>query len=253
MLLKKSRLIFIVFILFVFALLTYQSLNKEKDFISDLPVYPLNILERGISSFAGMIKDIFIPGKEKIFKKIDQGESRCLEIKNENERLRKLLELKPLNPGYVTTAEIFARDPTNWFQVLWISKGVNDGISRDMIAVTPSGVVGRIHRVFRDRASILQITDTNSSVAVRIQSSRVEGILEGTGNKKCYLKYVPYEVDVVTGDVVITSGLDALYPEGLLVGYIVNAVKKDGEFFQTIEVLPAQDFKTVEEVAILKR
>ncbi len=130
---------------------------------------------------------------------------------------------------------------------------MNDGISRDMIAVTPLGPVGRIHRVFNDRASILLITNVNSSVAVRIQSSRIEGILEGRGDNRCYLKYVPRETDVKAGEKVVTSGLDGIYPEGLLIGYVTSVKKVNREMFQVIEVALAQNLDTVEEVAIVKR
>ena len=186
-------------------------------------------------------------------KEVERERNEYVEALQENERLRQLLDLKLKRADYVTTAEVFARDPTNWFQVLWIKKGLKDNILKNMIAVTPSGAVGRIHRVLYRRANIVLITDVNSSLAVRFQSSRTEGILEGHGDDKCYLKYIPQEIDVAIGDKVITSGLDGIYPEGVLVGTVSDVKKKSGEFFQTIEVTPSQNPNTVEEVLILKR
>ncbi|MBI4697578.1 MAG: rod shape-determining protein MreC [Nitrospirae bacterium] len=259
--LKKRLFLFIIFILFIFAALTYQGTKGIIDTSAfDFLSYPLKILEQGISAAVSGIKAVFSTNSEREQRKklLEQAavigdRNQCIETRNENERLKALLDLKAQRSDYVTSARIFARDPTNWFQVLWIDKGSKHGIIKDMIAVTPLGVVGRIHRVLKDRASIIQITDVNASVAVRIQSSRTEGILEGNGDKKCYLKYVSQEMDVISGDAVITSGLEGLYPDGLLIGYVTSIIKKDGEFFQVIEVLPAQDFKTIEEVAILKR
>jgi len=122
-----------------------------------------------------------------------------------------------------------------------------------MVAVTPLGPVGKVNRVFDTDASIILLTDVNSSVAVRLQSTRVGGILEGRGDGICSLKYVSKRAEVKTGENVVTSGLDGIFPEGLLVGYVSGVRKEGGEMFQLIQVLPAQDLNAIEEVVILKR
>ena len=137
--------------------------------------------------------------------------------------------------------------------MLWINKGSDDGVAKDMVAVTPLGPVGKIHRIFNDGASIILLTDVNSSVAVRLQSTRVGGILEGKGDGTCSLKYVSKRVEVKVGEKVVTSGLDGIFPEGLLVGNVSGVRKEGDEMFQLISVLPAQDLNTIEEVVILKR
>ncbi len=171
----------------------------------------------------------------------------------ENERLKKLLQLSSDRSDYITTAKVIARDPTNWFQTLWINKGEKDGVVKDMVAVASAGPVGRVHRLFNGGAGIILITDVNSSVAVRLQSSRIEGILEGRGDNACYLKYISKEVSVAVGEKLLTSGLDGIYPAGLLIGYVSDVKKEGEEMFQEIEVSPMQDLSTVEEVAILKK
>lgn len=185
-------------------------------------------------------------------KELEQEKNKFIEALSENERLRALLKLKSKRIEYVTTAEVFARDPTNWFQILWINKGEEDGIQKDMAALGGWGLVGRTHKVLKNTANIILITDANSSVAVRLQSLRREGILEGRGGDKCYLKYIPEEEDVRVGERVITSGLDGIYPEGIQVGYISRVIKKGYGLFQYIEVTPLENLNKVEEVAILK-
>jgi rod shape-determining protein MreC len=262
--LKKKLYLFIVLIILVFVLLTYQSIKGKSGFL-DFPLYPLKILSKGGSAVINGVKNavntyILIVGKEEenrrlLYKisKFEQEKNRYIEIELENERLRKILQLTSKRPDYITTAKIFARDPTNWFQMLWINKGTSEGITKDMVAVTPVGPVGRVHRVFRNGGNIILITDINSSVAVRLQSSRIEGILEGKGDNTCYLDYVSNKVDVKVGERIITSGLEGIYPEGLLIGYVTNVKKEGEEVFQLIEVAPAQDLNKVEEVAIFKR
>jgi len=88
---------------------------------------------------------------------------------------------------------------------------------------------------------------------VRLQTSRVEGILEGRGDNTCYLKYISKEVNVAVGEKLLTSGMDGIYPAGLLIGYVSDVTKEGEEMFQEIEVSPLQKLSTVEEVAILRK
>ena len=262
--LKKKIIFFAVIIFLVFGLLTYQSIKGEGRFI-DFPIHPLRLLEKGMSSLKKSAKNlinsyVLIVGKEeenqKLLDKIsgfEQEINKYIEAGKENERLRKILKMKSARPDYIASAEVFARDPTNWFQMLWINKGAKDGITRDMVVVTPVGPVGRIYRVFDEGAHVLLITNVNSSVAVRLQSSRVEGILEGRGDSGCYLKYISKDVDVKAGESIITSGLDGIYPPGLLIAHVSDTEIEGSEIFQQVEAMPAQDLNTVEEVVILKK
>jgi rod shape-determining protein MreC len=259
MLFKKRPLIIVVLILLVFALLTYQSLKGESR-LSNLAVYPLSLIMQADSAVINGVKNILGIGRgaeerrllDKA-RKLASEASRYVEIESENERLRALLNLKSERTDTVTAAEVFARDPTNWFQVLWINKGLSGGISKDMTAVTSAGVVGRVYRVLSGKASIILLTDVNSAAAVKIQPFGIDGILEGRGIRNCYLKYIPQDAEIEIGLPVVTSGLDEIYPEGLLIGYITSITKKSGEFFWEIEVKPAQDLNAVEEVVILRR
>jgi rod shape-determining protein MreC len=262
--LKKNLILFAFFILLIFGLLTYQGVKGKSPFIN-FPLYPLRIVEQGISVVIQKVKNlfntyIFIIGKEEENKRLKEDINRFkrernkyIEAELENKRLREILKLKSEEPRFVTVAEVFARDPTNWFQMLWINKGKNSGIARDMVAVTPVGPIGRVYRVFDEGANIILITDVNSSVAVRLQSSRIDGILEGGGGEICYLKYIPKKADIQIGERVITSGLDGIYPEGLLIGYVSDVKKEGGEIFQIVEVKPAAELNAIEEVVILKR
>ena len=261
---KKRLIIFVVFILLVFGLLTFQSIKGEGHFIN-FTLTPLIIAEKGASAISHKIRNFFntyiiIFGKEQenreLHGKIDklkQEKNEFLDDKNENERLRKILKLKKTRTDYVVIARVFARDPTNWFQSLWINKGMSSGIANNMVAVTTIGPVGKVHRALQESSNIILITDINSSVAVRLQTSRIEGILEGRGDNSCFLKYISKMADVKVGERLITSGLDGLYPAGLLIGHVTSVKHEGEEMFQVIEVEPAQNLNTLEEVVILKR
>ncbi len=262
--LKKKIFLFALLVLLLFALLSYQSMKSKSSFM-DFPFHPLRMLEQISSSVTHEIDNIIntyvmVIGKEaenrRLLRTIQGHEAelnRLKELEHENERLRKVLQLKSARKDYMATADVYARDPTNWFQMFWINKGKSTGIEKDMVALTPAGPVGKVNRVFEREASIMLMTDVNSSVAARLQSSRIEGMLEGRGDDICMLKYVSKDAEVTPAEKIITSGFDGIYPEGLLIGYVSKVTREEGEMFKVIEVKLAQDLGTVEEVMILKK
>ena len=262
--LKKKLFLFAIFILLIFGLLTFQRIKSKSRFI-DTALYPLTLIQQGTTAVIHGIRNTFntyimIAGKEEENRillekihKLEQEKNKHVEVQLENKRLKKILKLKTDKRNYVTTASVFARDPTNWFQTIWINKGIKAGIEKNMVAVTPLGPVGKVRRLLQKSANITLITDVNSSVSVRLQPSRIEGILQGSGEDTCFLQYISKDVDVKIGEKVITSGLDGIYPKGLIIGYVTGARKEDEEIFQIIEVEPVQNLNSVEEVVILKK
>jgi rod shape-determining protein MreC len=262
--LKKKLFLFAIFILLIFGLLTFQRIKSKSRFI-DTALYPLTLIQQGTTAVIHGIRNTFntyimIAGKEEenriLLEKIhelEQEKNNHAEVQLENKRLKKILKLKTEKRNYVTTASVFARDPTNWFQTIWVNKGIKAGIEKNMVAVTPLGPVGKVRRLLQKSANITLITDVNSSVSVRLQPSRIEGILQGSGEDTCFLQYISKDVDVKIGEKVITSGLDGIYPKGLIIGHVTGARKEDEEIFQIIEVEPVQNLNSVEEVVILKK
>jgi rod shape-determining protein MreC len=102
-------------------------------------------------------------------------------------------------------------------------------------------------------AYLLLLTDINFSAAARLQESRTEGVLSGTGFRTCQLKYIPYEEELKQSAVIVTSGLDTLFPEGIPLGYISKVSKRERGIFQYIEVIPFVDITKIEVVAIIRR
>jgi rod shape-determining protein MreC len=262
--LKKKLFLFAIFILLIFGLLTFQSIKGKNRFI-DTALYPLTLIQQGATAVIHGIRNTFnayimIAGKEEENRsllekihKLEQENNDLVEVQLENKRLKKILQLKTEKRNYVTTASVFARDPTNWFQTIWINKGLKAGIAKNMVAVTPLGPVGKVSRLLQNSANITLITDVNSSVSVRLHPSRIEGMLQGSGEDTCSLQYISKEIDVKIGEKVITSGLDGIYPRGLMIGHVTSVRKEDEEIFQIVEVEPVQNLNAVEEVVILKK
>lgn len=170
----------------------------------------------------------------------------------ENKRLTELLNLREKQQHPVAAARAIARGIDQWSHTFVLDKGKKGGIEKDMSAITPKGLVGKIFDVTDSYSKLLLITDINFSAAVRLQESRKEGIISGTGSKKIILKYIPYEEEIKAGDIVITSGLDQLFPPGIPVGFVSKIDKLGTGNFQYIEVTPYVDDSKVEEVLIIK-
>ena len=258
---KKKTLLFFTVIIFSLVLMTYQS-KKGHTFSVTFISSPLNQLHDISHSFTEAVKRPFriIALREKenseLKKKVIElqaEEEKYREVLLENKRLRELLGLREHGENYITSAQVIAKGTDNWIHTLLLDKGAKDGVAKDMAAITSLGLAGKITVASDSYAYLLLLDDINFSASVRLQGSRAEGVLSGTGSRKCILKYVPFEDEVKAGDIVITSGLDMLFPPGVPVGYVTKVDSKSGGGdFQYIEIRPFQDSAKLEEVAIVK-
>lgn len=168
------------------------------------------------------------------------------------DRLMKLLNLKDtINNEYVI-ANVIAKDPSNWSGVVVINKGSNDGIMPNMGVITADGVVGRIVKTTPGYSRVLLLSDRSSAIAGLIQSTRDEGIVAGRAGGALRLNYIMITSDVRKGDLVLTSGTDGVFPEGIVIGSISNIKSPKNAMFHTIELLPNVNLLKVREVMVLK-
>lgn len=220
--------------------------------------YPYDTLSSLLASLSGGISGVMNAADEN--KKLKSELQATLiemqrygELIKENQRLHELLNLKQQILGDWTAVRVIARGYDKFIHTLVIDKGKNDGIKKDMSAITPQGLAGKVYAVRNDYSDIMLLTDPNFSVAVRLKESRYEGVLTGTGQRYCMLKYVPTENPVREGEVVVTSGLDGIFPQGLPVGRVTKVLTAGVEFFQYIEVVPFQAGGKIEELLIVGR
>jgi rod shape-determining protein MreC len=258
---KKSTLLFFVVVILSFILMTYQS--KDSQLVAT-PFFPN--LFNGFSQAAGSLKDaVTAPFErmalreaenERLKKRLDRlltERGNYQEVVRENKRLRDLLALQERSDNFVAAAKAIGKGGGRWARTLVIDKGLRDGVNKDMTVITPLGLAGKIASASSGYATVLLVTDINFSAAVRIQESRQETILSGTGSKRCVLKYMPPDAEVATGDVIITSGLDSLFPPGIPVGYVSGFDRNNTSgSFRIVEVVPFQDDEKIEEVIVVR-
>jgi rod shape-determining protein MreC len=179
---------------------------------------------------------------------------RLHELEVENRELRNLLSLRDqTGPGTFIPATVIARDDTPYVQAITIDRGGNDGVKEDAVVITHKGLVGRVERVNPTSAKVRLINDLNSSVGVRLQTeSRTTGVLRGQSQGNLMvITYIPQTDEVQAGDVVITSGLGEVFPEGLVVGKVARVERKDADPFQAAVVEPAVEMDKLERLYVL--
>lgn len=182
---------------------------------------------------------------------LEAEKQQLLETEATNLRLRQLLEFRAQVPGTAITASIIANSATSWFQSSLLNKGSADGVRKGMAVLNPQGVVGQVVAVTGRTAKVLLLTDANSGVDVLIQRTRARGIVSGSLDNGTVLKYVKRSEDVQPGDRLVTSGMDGVFPKGMMVGAVIKVQKQNLGLFQSIEVLPAVRFDRLEEVLVV--
>jgi rod shape-determining protein MreC len=168
------------------------------------------------------------------------------------ERLELLLQMRSVMPQRTLPADVIAADATAWFRTVTIDRGLRDGVAKDMAVISPRGVVGRVIDEPAPHAARVQLlVDRNAGVGALIERSRAGGVVVGDEDARgLRLEYVPALADVRVGDIVVTSGLDGIYPKGYVIGHVTR-FERGATGYSSIHVTPAVDFSSLEEVLVV--
>ena len=186
-------------------------------------------------------------------KTLESEKKQLLRYLEENQRLRRMLDIQPNLPPQPVAAEVVSSDVTNWFRRIWVSRGSRDGAQVKDVVVTPDGLVGQVLQVSYRSSYVLLLTDAESRVGASIVRSGAAGIVEGTGQRACQMTRLDWRADVREGDLVMTSGQSQIFPKGIIIGQVV-AVRKDTHLStQTAEIEPSVPLEKLDQVFILKK
>jgi rod shape-determining protein MreC len=221
---------------------------------------PLQMAAQGTANWVVGVQENYLTmsgfkaENERLHRRIQELEverHRLLEADAVNRKLQQLLEFRSQLPSKAVTASIIANSASSWFQGCILDKGSADGVQKNMAVVTPLGVVGKVVSVTKRSAKVILLTDANSGIDVLVQRTRSRGIVSGSLDNGTVLKYMKRSEDVQVGDRLITSGVDGVFPKGLLVGTVIKVNKQHLGLFQSVEVLPAVQSSRVEEVLVV--
>ena len=169
----------------------------------------------------------------------------------ENKRLKKILDLKDKLDFPTIVAQIIGQDVSGLFRTVLINKGSDEGVMPDMPVTTPGGIVGKIGRCSNAMAQVAMITDPNVAVDCRVERTRDRGLLIGSYSYSCVLQYLSKEAKIERGDLIVTSGLDGIFPRGLVVGTIESVRSSEHGLFLEATVSPSARLSEIEEVMVI--
>ena len=165
-------------------------------------------------------------------------------------RLQLLLGFKEQFISKTIAAQVIGSSGSEQSRAIYIDKGSDHGIDKDMPVITADGVVGKVLRVYGSTAQVLLIDDQSSGVGAILEKSRLQGVLRGTPAGEVVLERVMSDEQVQPGEKVLTSGGDQIFPKGLPVGVVTKA-SPGPELFLNIRVRPAANLSKLEEVLVI--
>lgn len=170
-------------------------------------------------------------------------------LAQQSRALQALLELRSQAPLTTVAAGVIGSSASPDFRTLTIDKGTEDGVRPDLAVISPGGVVGRVITPSARAAKVQLLIDRNAAAGALVERSRAQGVVEGTGGD-LRLNYVSATADVIVGDVVVTSGIDGIYPKGFVIGQI-ESIERTGGGFGAIVVRPSVAFASLEALLVV--
>ncbi|OAJ60492.1 rod shape-determining protein MreC [Paraburkholderia ginsengiterrae] len=183
---------------------------------------------------------------------LSQQANTAAELAAENTHLRALLQLSERSTTQSLPAEIQydTRDP--FTQKVVIRRGAQQGIQNGSPVVNEDGVIGQVTRVFPMQAEVTLLTDKDQAVPVQIVRTGLRSVIYGTPKGDTLdLRFVPISGDVQTGDELVTSGLDGVYPPGLPVAKVVRVDKQADTAFARVVCLPIAPVRGARQLLVL--
>jgi rod shape-determining protein MreC len=219
--------------------------------------------QKQFTAFFDSVKDtwnqyFFLVSKAKENQRLKKALGQSLEQLNRyseteiaNDRLRHLLGFEKEIPRPMIAAQVVGKDPSAWSKTIIVDKGTRDSVRQGAPVVIPEGIVGVVVEASARYAKVLLLTDPNSAVDALVQQTRARGIVKGGGADYCVFDYVLRKHEISVGDMVVSSGLDGVFPKGFRVGRISEIVRQNAGIFQKVSVTPYVDFEILEEVFII--
>lgn len=175
------------------------------------------------------------------------------EVLHENERLNSLLDFKKSDNLELVAARVIGTDVNPDYDTIRISRGTHDGLRPFMAVISTDGAVGYIFRPQARSSQVLLLSDRNSVVDGHVQRSRARGLVEGHSRDKLKMTHLLRADDVVIGDVVVTSGINRIFPKGFPLGKVTSVEKDAYGISQNVELEPTANPYSLDEVFVVRK
>ncbi|MBE3667003.1 rod shape-determining protein MreC [Vibrio navarrensis] len=165
------------------------------------------------------------------------------QYKEENLRLRKLLGSSFVRDEKKMVTEVMAVDTSPYRHQVVIDKGRIDGVYVGQPVINEKGIVGQVTFVAAHNSRVLLLTDAKNAIPVQVIRNDIRVIASGNGEiDEIQLEYIPTSTDIQVDDLLVTSGLGGVYPEGYPVAYVTSVEHDTRREFAAIKAKPVVEF-----------
>ncbi len=193
--------------------------------------------------------------KEKLTEQLRVARTQLLRFEALNEENRRLREIREASKGVserTLIAEIINVSVQPFRHMVVINKGADDGVFRGQPVLDAFGVVGQVMQVGKSTATLILITDAEHAIPVQVNRNGIRSIAVGTGQSaKLSLPYMTVESDVLRGDLLVSSGLDEIFPAGYPVATVTQVERNSADTFALVEARPLAQLDRDREVLLL--
>jgi len=224
--------------------------------VQNIASKPVNYFRNWIEKIALMIESA--DRTEKLEKEVFLLQNKVVEHRNTinilSKKLESMTELRENidNNENPLIADIIGHDTSYFRKSILINIGKKQGASVDDAVVFGSALVGRITAAGNSSSRAMLITDPASNIPSRFLESRMQGMVQGTGDDTCIVKYISRNAEIKEGDVVISSGIGGIFPKSIYIGDIVTVEDNGAKLFKDIKLKPKIDFSKIEHVLVIK-
>ncbi|MBC3806274.1 rod shape-determining protein MreC [Undibacterium seohonense] len=180
-----------------------------------------------------------------------QSLQKSIMLANENAHLRGLLDLQQRTPGKSLTADILYDARDEYVRKIVLSKGFQHGVALGQPVIDERGVIGQVTRVFPLTSEVTLLTDKNQAIPVQVERSGMRSVITGRGRSAYLDMRVTSNADIKLGDVLVTSGLDGIYPAGLQVAKVAQVESKASTTFEVVLCTPLAGIEQHKQLLIL--
>ena len=170
----------------------------------------------------------------------------------ENAQLRNLLGTSQQVPSKSVMGQILYDARDAFTRKIVLDRGTQHGVALGQPVIDDVGVVGQVTRVFPFTSEVTLLTDKDQAIPVQVVRSGLRSVAYGRGQSGVLdLRFMAANADIQKGDVLVTSGIDGVYPPGLSVAKVVQVENKSNDAFARIMCQPSAGIDRNRQLLIL--
>jgi rod shape-determining protein MreC len=152
------------------------------------------------------------------------------------------------------SAKVVNNSVDRFTNFLTINRGTNDGLEAGMAVISPQGAVGKIKTVSNHYSVVTSLLNVDVMTSALLKRTGHFGTIQWDGKNPntISLKYIPRHVKPLVGDTVVTSGYNAIFPEGIMIGVVSEVKLREEDPFNELKVKLSQDFRKLSYVSVVK-